>query len=183
MTTKEIRVESNNMLSVFSGVDIIHPYRFQPYLALTVPYSEYRKFVKLMVSLNCKCLAFSSDTYNKAMEQDNDELLRRYYLNDLSNAIYNELFLTHGEREATCIWHEFEDIETDTFEFGNVKEVLESIPEDVVKKAFAALVENQKLDVPITNLSVHNQTVLYYAWFLKCCVYYGTNYAKNITRE
>ena len=182
MTTKEVRVKAGNMLSIFSGVNIVHPYRFQPYVTLTVPYQEYKAFVELMVQLGFKCLVFSPEYYKDAIDNNRDETLRRYYLNDLSKAVMNELCLAGYEKEGTCIWHEFEDYIGPTLSLESIKSELSDMPSDCFEKAMQTLlVDSKGLDV--RRLSSHNQTLWYYALYLKCAAYAGSSTIKNIDRE
>lgn len=174
-----ISVMNTNMLSIFSGVDIEHPYRFQPYIRFVVKLEEYKKFIKSMVDLSISWLKFGIDSYAKALLSESDTLLIRLFMFDISKAIVNELLLSIANNvDGTIICHSFKDNDgkdygddTKHIRFEEVSNELLSFPVDEIKKAVTSLKDDMFGYIDTASLSEHNLLLFRYALLLRTMCY------------
>lgn len=80
--------ESSNLASIIMGKGVWLPWRGQPDLILQVPFNEWLTFIKE----NRRLLEYRSPLrYDKILDEDVPERVKKFFLIDCSWALYNEV--------------------------------------------------------------------------------------------
>ena len=103
-------LSSDKMLSVFSSLNVMQPWRFQGEVEFYVPFEEYKAFIAEIFKYEHKWLRLARETYLNAL-QSNDELkLLKLYYNDLAWALIYEIRLAaHYGKDVTMLLPFFEN--------------------------------------------------------------------------
>lgn len=174
---------SDNMLSLFVGADIIHPFRFEPYLQIVIPFDEYIEFVERMVQQNLDILSFPIQRYRTLLETRDTQKLRKYYLYDMSAAVANEVVLGNAyRREGTVITHLLTGVD-DEISIYDVPDVLNKIDKEYREKAESFLRRSITRKLDDTELTGHNNLLWQYAIYLRTLAIAPTTKLYNLKSE
>lgn len=105
-----VKATRDNLASVIMGKTIQHPWRGQPDVVITVPYSEWLAFVKKYIDVigNRNPL-----NYRRMLAIGDEAVMIRYFYYEISWALYSEIALSSNvQREATLILPYFDNGES-----------------------------------------------------------------------
>ena len=183
MIKHTVRADANNLLSLFNGKGILHPYRLQYDVTIVVPFAEYNKFIRFITSmddtfssLSLKFLACSPEEYIEYIRQDDVSMLKRLYLYDMAKSMLEELSLSLQEHSYhTSIVHQF-DVEdkVNLFQLEDLKDLCNSYTQEQQDWAMGIVLGwIDRGDIDIAGLQTSEKYVVYYACFLILNAYYG----------
>lgn len=164
----KVSVSSTNMISIFAGKDVVHPYRFQQNVRFEIPFTEYVSFVKQMVDLDVQgVLHFKLERYVDSLKHNKLDILRKYYLIDLSIAIQNEIALSNAYGyQATKITHNFDDLNIADKTIEDMIVILSTFEKDVTMQVREYLQSSSPRKFEYRQLSHHNKVLYMYAIYL-----------------
>lgn len=164
----KVSVLDSNMISIFAGKDIVHPYRFQNTVRFEVPFTEYTSFVEFLVKAEVQgILYFQLKVYRDCLDKRNIDLLRKYYLIDLSVAVNNEVALSNAfGYQATQITHKFDDMNIADCTYTDIITRLGEMPRDIVLDVRRNLAGCSPRKMNMQELSTHNKMCYCYAVYL-----------------
>ncbi len=162
-----VNIDSKHMLSIFAGTELELPYRFQPYLCLSIPFHEYIAFCKEMLDIGVFCMASSKEFYVRALKNKSSPLLLRLYYMDISRAVLSEVILSCAKCvDGTVIIHNNTDAKVN-YTLDSVNAVLKSASPDVVQKAVNSIKKDANPNIGFAQISEHNKRLLQYAIILR----------------
>lgn len=165
-------VESSKMLSIFSSVDLILPYRFQPNVMLSIDFNEYKKFIGIMLSAHIHCLSFDNSLYEKALYGNKNVYLTKVFYFDLSKAVANELVLAIANKsDATIICNTFSREDVRSIRLENIKQELQYVKKDCFQKSVESVKRDLNNYIGNCFISNHNALIFYYAILLRTFSY------------
>lgn len=164
---KEI-VTQDNILSLLVARNIMLPWRCQSDLEIVIPYEEYRKYINKMVLSGVCYIDGNIGTYERAINEKEDNLLHRLYLRDVSGSIYNEVCLSYSYgRDATFITTSYET-EYKKLTPVRVMELLQEFGQNEIKTASQKLMNQfYECTIDVNSLSRYNLTLYYYSIYLR----------------
>lgn len=102
-----VKAKRDNLASVLMGKNIQFPWRGQKDVVIIVPYSEWLKFIQEYGSY---LQHRNPIDYNKALSQKGEDVSIRYFMYDVSWALYSELACSSNiQKDATLILPYFDD--------------------------------------------------------------------------
>lgn len=163
-----VNVQSSRMLSIFAGVDIEQPYRFQPQVRFVIQLEEYIKFVRETISLSLNWLSFDVAWYKKALTKGNERFLLNLFYFDVSKAIINELMLAvaNGE-DGTVICHAFTEHDVTEMSIEDVTKELLKHSKEEISKAVNSIKSEVAGYFDTSTFSEHNLLLFRYALYLR----------------
>ena len=170
----KVYVESSKMLSIFSGANLVLPYRFQPNVMLSVDFDEYKKFISIMLRTQLHCLSFDNNLYERALYGNKNIYLTKVFYFDLSKAVTSELVLAiANKKEATIICNTFVKEHSRNVVLENVKQELKYVNKNYFQKGVESVKKDLKNYVGSCYMSNHNALIFYYAILLRTFSYLG----------
>jgi hypothetical protein len=181
-----IKANNKNLASVLMGKNIQFPWRSQRDVVISVPYSEWLKFIQ---NYGEYLVQRKPLDYAKAAMQGNSDMSIRYFLYDISWAQYSELACSSNvSQDSTLILPYFDDGKVVTIS-DLIKEVDSISDSDVTKYAnrlsavtrnyydLVGSIDNSFGLVDASNLSTWN------SFIFKVCIYLQSKSQNNIKTE
>ena len=180
-------LSKNHFLSIFTGNDIVQPYRFQPSIRFVLPFEEYVSFCKDMVVTPYSWLSWKNESYLnalKVMQLDSSKILKLYYW-DMSVAILSEIILAiKYKKNGTLLFHSFKEIDTQEISFQDIQKMYKLLPVDVQNKAEHYTNKGELSNISRMNITTqHNMSLYWYALYLRALAFQTTQSQFRVKME
>ena len=162
----EVNLNADKMLSLFAKDTFYKPYRFQSDLRINISFEQYRKFVLICLHNNLDVLHFSFQMYRRALQDD--MLLKRIYLLDMSDVILHELFVSCMFNKPSISVEHFFDSASHMISMSACSKLFSTLPESNKDKSFKLLEQDAAFEASKhCELDDCKQTIFSYGMYLR----------------
>lgn len=161
----EVILDEQHLLSLFAKDDLYKPYRFQQGICIVIPYSAYVSFVRICLRNNLSVFRLGLHKYREALQNEN--LMQRLYLLDISDVILHELYLSCAENKYCIMVQHLFNTADDLVKYDDCAALFDEMPEDCKQKSLDLFVKEIAEYSNISDISKYKQSILDYGMYLR----------------